>query len=154
VDLGLNAPWIQEGLAFAAKAGGKTAKAITSLETAISLNPKAGSLYYKLISLLDEEKRTKDAYLWRKRLTQIDQSNIKLVGKLIEDGGAFGATAKEILRWGEMGNHIAPFSIDHHLVFAKELLRLGMKKKARFELKSALVVDPTHAESLKLLSEL
>jgi tetratricopeptide (TPR) repeat protein len=154
VGLGLNGPWIQEGLAFVAETLKDRAEAIKHLEKAITLNPRSGSPYYVLIRLLDEAKREKEAYVWRKRLTRIDQMNIKLVHELLRFGPSQGASSAELLAWGEMGNHIAPFSVKHHLAFAKVLIGLGKKRKARYELKTALLIEPKHAEASKLLKQL
>jgi cellulose synthase operon protein C len=151
---GVDGPWIQEGLAFVAETMKDAPRAIKHLEKAIALNPRSGSPYYVLIRLLDDAKRDKEAYAWRKRLTRIDQMNIKLVHALLSTGPSQGASPKELLSWGEMGNHIAPFSVKHHLVFAKVLIGLGKRQKARYELKSALLIEPEHAEATKLLKQL
>ena len=154
LGIGLNAPWIQEGLAFIAKVGGRPKDAASHLKKAIALSPQSGELYHMLIRLLDDLKDSKEAFAWRKKLTKIDQSNIKLVINLIANGTTQGASRDEILRWGEMGNHIAPFSVEFHMTFARALVELGLKDRARFEAESALLVEPTHAAALDLLKEL
>jgi hypothetical protein len=80
--------------------------------------------------------------------------SLKLVDTLLAAGPGYGATKAELLTWGEMGNHIAPFSIAHHVRFAEVLIGLGEKGKARFEVESALIIDPENAKALELQKKL
>jgi hypothetical protein len=114
------------------------------LSQAIRLNPQVSRIYYKLIAVLDKMGKARKAFDWRRKLIKVDQMNVRLVDALLETGKAHGASKKDILKWGEMGNHVAPFSTRHHMVFAKVLKAYGLNKKATFEAQSVLLINPLH----------
>jgi len=129
----------------------KDKKAVAKhLETAVKLNPKNARLIYTLIKTLDEMGNKKAAYAWRRKALMVDQMSIRLIGELLAGAKEFKASKKDILYWGEFGNHIAPFSVKHHLAFARELKRLGMADDAAFEAESVLLLDPNNAEAKAL----
>jgi tetratricopeptide (TPR) repeat protein len=142
---GFDGAELQRLLARASRVTGDVAGAIAHLQASLTLDPTQGSLYHGLIGLLDGENRDEEAFRWRARAVAIDQGNLSLVGGLLSGAKRFGATREQVLRWGEMGNHIAPFSAEHHALFARELQRLKDGKRARFEAESALMLDPGHA---------
>ena len=135
---------LQRMLARATRVAGDSAAAIEHLKRSLDLNPKQGGIYHALISLLDGENRSEEAFRWRARAVAIDQGNLALVDGLLKGAKRFGATREDVLRWGELGNHIAPFSADHHALFARELKRLKELKRARYEAESALMIAPSH----------
>jgi tetratricopeptide (TPR) repeat protein len=151
---GLDGPEIRQALAFIATQAKKPAEAIEQLKRAIARSPKDASLFRALLTILDGEKKAREAYEWRKKLADIDQMSLKLVDTLLAAGPGYGATKAELLMWGEMGNHIAPFSVAHHVRFAEVLIGLGEKGKARFEVESALIVEPGNAQAKELLGKL
>ncbi|MDP6944147.1 MAG: hypothetical protein QF464_08365, partial [Myxococcota bacterium] len=122
---GLDGAELQRTLARATRVAGDVTASIGHLEASLALDPSQGALYHALVELLDGAGRQKDAYTWRVRAISVDQGNLGLVSGLLEGAEAHGATRADILRWGELGNHIAPFSADHHARFARELARLG-----------------------------
>lgn len=151
--LGKDGPEIRQPLAEIARRAGDKAGAVAHLEAALKMNPHNGRLYYVILGLLDELGREADAYAWRKKTLAVDEMNVELPIKLLEGAEKYGATKDEILRWGELVNHIAPFVARGHVAFAKELARLGMTARARFEAESALLVEPDNAEAKALLGK-
>lgn len=144
---------VREWMARAARKSGRPpAEAIEHLERALAFDPKAGELYHALIDMLDTAGRGADAHAWRRKALLVDQAHIGLVDALLTGAEAHKATAADVAAWGEHGNHVAPFSLDHHLRFARELARLGDKKRARFEAESALAIDPDSEEARALLA--
>ncbi|MGM0574442.1 MAG: tetratricopeptide repeat protein [Myxococcota bacterium] len=141
---------VRKLLAVIARQRGEPEQAVEHLERAIALDPQQGSLYYALVELLDELGRDDDAWTWRKKTLAVDQMSVKLVESLLEGAKEHDASKEDILHWGEMGNHIAPFSVEHHLLFARELKRLGLDDRARFEATSALILEPDNEEARKL----
>ena len=104
----------------------------------------------RLIEALDAVGDEASAYTWRKKALAIDQMNIRLIGALLEGAERFKASQKEVLYWGEFGNHIAPFSVEHHIAYARELKRLGLTQEAAFEAESALMIAPSNKEARAL----
>ncbi len=150
VELGHDGADVRKYLAELAREAGDVAGTVPHLEKAVQFHPQDASLHYELIRALDQTQRPADAFVWRKRVLALDQMNAQLVAELLAGAEAHGATREEILRWGELGNHIAPFSVEHHVAYAKALARLGLTEQARFEASSALLIDPNHAEAKAL----
>lgn len=144
---------IRRLLARLATEAHKPAEAAGHLERALAIDPQKGELGYALIELLDGLGRGDDAWRWRRTMATIDEGSIALVGQLLDGAEAHGATRAEVERWGELGNHIAPFDLKHHLRFARELARLGARERAAFEATTALILDPGNAEALALGGE-
>ncbi|MEZ4265057.1 MAG: hypothetical protein R3F39_01675 [Myxococcota bacterium] len=126
------------------------AAAAAHLERAVAIDPQAGELVYKLIGLYDTLGRADDAWRWRRQMATLDQGSIGLVTALLEGAEAHGASRDDIDRWGELGNHIAPFDLAHHLRFARALRRFGQTQRAAFEASTALILDPDNAEAKAL----
>ncbi len=150
LTLGFDGVEIRATLARLVKAAGDPAGAITHLEAAFAIDPQRGEVAHALIGLLDDAKRDADAYAWRRKAVVLDQMNVALVDALLAGASTHGASREDVLHWGELGNHVAPFSVEHHLTFARELKRLGVTDRARFEASSALVIDPKNEEAAKL----
>ena len=142
---------LRRALARIAIAEKKIEEGIGHMERAHAIDPRAVDVMGALITILDAEGRGEDAYRWRAKAVRLDQSSIALVDSLLEGGARYGASRAEILHWGEMGHHIAPFSVDHHLVFARELKRLGLHNRATQEVRMALVIDPDHAQARAMM---
>ena len=81
----------------------------------------------------------------------VDQGSLPLVTGLLSGAEVHGATLLQARRWGELGNHIAPFDAGHHVRFAEQLKRLGATAQARFEAESALQIEPAHPGAKALL---
>ena len=145
---------IREHLAAIAQEDGNEADAAAHLEKAIAANPQEGSSYYALIKLLDTVGREADAYAWRRRAVMVDQNNVKLADELLAGAEKHGASLTDVMRWGELGDHVGPFSAAHHAAFAKELLRLGKKRRARFAADSALLIDAENADAKAVVKAL
>ncbi|PKN57724.1 MAG: hypothetical protein CVU56_09355 [Deltaproteobacteria bacterium HGW-Deltaproteobacteria-14] len=142
---------IEGRLATLADGRGDADAAIAALTRAVKLDPKEASSYTALIAKLDAAKRPAEAFAWRARLADVDQMDAGLVKRLLDDAAAQGAAKADVIRWGEQGNFIAPFSAALHVAFARELKRLGEVERARFEARSALAIDPNDAAALALL---
>ncbi|MGB0588521.1 MAG: tetratricopeptide repeat protein [Myxococcota bacterium] len=151
---GFDGPELQRLMARATRVTGDVPGAITHLKRSLAQDPTQGSLYHALISLLKGEGREKEVYEWRGRAVAIDQGNVGLVTGLLSEAERFGASKEDVLKWGELGNHIAPFSAAHHALFARELSRLKEAKRARYEAESALLIDPEHAAAKAVLEGL
>jgi cellulose synthase operon protein C len=151
VAQGLDGPHLQRSLARATRVAGDTVAAISHLEASLRLDSNQGGLYHALIELLEGEGRPREAHGWRVKAIAVDQGSLGLVAGLLDGAEAHGASRADVLRWGELGNHIAPFSVDHHVRFATQLERLGARKRARFEVESALAIDPEHEGAKALL---
>jgi tetratricopeptide (TPR) repeat protein len=147
---GHDGPQPRKLLAGVAKGQNKPDEAIGHLEKAVALHPTSGELYYLLVKQLDEAGKAHEAYTWRRRTIAVDQNNLALVVALLEGAEGEGASKQDILKWGELGNHIAPFDADHHVRFARHLKRLGLLERARFEAASALAIDPERADAKEL----
>jgi tetratricopeptide (TPR) repeat protein len=150
VSAGRDGVDVRRLLARLAEKAGDAAAAAGHLERAVAIDPQAGELVYKLISLYDAAGRGDDAWRWRLQLLSLDQGSIGLVSALLEGAEAHGASVADVQRWGELGNHIAPFDLQHHLRFARALKRLGRGEQSRFEASTALLLDPANAEAKTL----
>ena len=139
-------------LARLADAAGDPAAAVTDLLAAAALDPKDATLYAPLIAKLDAAGRAAEAFRWRARLATVDQADAALIRRLLDDGPAQGATPAELRAWGEQGLHIAPFSAELHLSFARALVTLGDTRRAKAEAAIALQLDPK-LEAARALSE-
>lgn len=148
--LGHDGVEVRRVLARLAEKAGDAKAAAGHLERALAVDPQAGELAYKLISLYDELGRPDDAWRWRVTMATLDQGSIGLVAALLDGAEAHGASAADIERWGELGNHIAPFDAAHHLRFARALKRLGRTDRARFEATTALLLEPSNPEAKAL----
>ena len=144
-----NLPLLAE-LARAKEPGGDAA--VLALQKSIGLDPLSLAPYEELYMLLDRLGKKAEAYEVRRKAAALDQFDVKLSRELLGGAARFGATKDEVLRWGELGNHIAPLQAEQHLAFARELKRLGLTEKARFEAESALLLEPNNAEA-KLLAK-
>lgn len=141
---------VQRLLARLAEKAGDAKAAATHLERAVAIDPQAGELIYKLISLYDAAGRGDDAWRWRRQMATLDENSIELVTALLEGAEAHGASLADVQRWGEQGNHIAPFDLAHHLRFARALKRVGRAEQSRFEATTALLLDPANVEAMAL----
>jgi tetratricopeptide (TPR) repeat protein len=128
--------------------------AIAHLRAALAIDPQQIALYGVLIALLDKGGDTASAYDWRRRALAVDQGNPELVQALLEGASAQAASASDILRWGEMGIHIAPFDADLQTLFAKELVRIGDKSRAAEVVGIALAASPDHKGARALAKDL
>lgn len=144
---GLDSRSIRASLAKLAQAAKDEAGVAKHLEKALALAPQDGRMHYQLIKTLDGLGKKARAYEWRRKTLMVDQMNIRLIGELLAGAKQFKASKKDVLYWGEFGNHIAPFSAKHHVTFARELKRLGMHEQAAFEAESALIIEPNNAEA-------
>jgi tetratricopeptide (TPR) repeat protein len=145
---------IRRTLARIAARVGEPASAIEHLEAALAIDPQQIALYTALIALLDERGSKASAYGWRRRALAVDQGNPALVHALLTGAAARGAPASDVLRWGEMGIHIAPFDAELQTLFARELVRIGEKKRAAHVVGTALAASPDHKGARSLAKDL
>lgn len=150
VSAGRDGVDVRRLLAGLAEKAGDVKAAAAHLKRAVAIDPQAGELVYKLIALYDAAGRGDDAWRWRRQMATLDQGSIGLVAALLDGAEAHGASLADVQRWGELGNHIAPFDLQHHLRFARALKRLGRTEQSRFEATTALLLDPGNAEALSL----
>ncbi len=127
---------------------------VTHLEAGLAIDPQQVSMYAALITRLDALKETSRAYAWRERAASVDQGNPGLVAELLAGAKTHDASPQKVRRWGEMGLHIAPFDADLQTGFARELIRLGDKKRAAEVLAVALAAAPEHADARSLAETL
>jgi len=154
VALGHDGGELRARIAALADRLGDVPGTIEHLRGAIAQNPRETSYRRVLIDALDKAGRAREAHAERKSLAEVDQASARLVWTLLEEAEDHGASREEIVRWGERGNHIAPFSADHHALFARELARVGDAERARFEAESALLLDRDNALARRILSQL
>jgi tetratricopeptide (TPR) repeat protein len=128
------------------------AGALTHTLAAQAFNPNNERMYHSLIRRYEALAQPDKAFEWRTKVFALDQMNPALARKLLEGAASHGASKDDVLKWGEQALHTAPFDVATHVVFAKELKRLGMAKRARYEAESALLLDPDNAEAKAILA--
>ena len=132
---------------------GQTDAAMDHLKRAIRYDPQQVPLYRSLIALLDRAGEAQEAHDWRRRLLTVDQGDPSLVMKLLGEAESRGARAEDVWRWAERGLHVAPFKAELHMRAAKELHRLGDRRKAGLLLDVVLASDPEHPGAKELESQ-
>ena len=142
---------VRQLLADAARVDGKPEEVIEHLQRAVAATPDDARLVHALVEALAAAGREVEAYAWRRRQAELDQDDVALADALLAGAERFGASREDVLRWGERGNHVAPMSARHHVRFATELERLGLRERARFEAHSALLVEPGNADARRIL---
>ncbi len=157
--LGRDARAVRVPLARLAVRDKRWGEAVRHLEAAARLDPGDGALLHQLVQTLvaaqkagAKEGTAGRIFRWRRVLARVDQADVGTVDALLAAAEAQGASREDVLRWGEQGNHVAPFSAAHHVAFARELARLGDAERARFEARSALLLDPDNQAAKALLA--
>jgi tetratricopeptide (TPR) repeat protein len=145
---------IRRTLASIASRLGDERAEVAHLEAGLAIDPQQVPMYMALIARLDALKEASRAYAWRQRAAQVDQGNPSLVAQLLEGAKTHDASSEQVLKWGEMGLHIAPFDADLQTRFAQELIRFGDKKRAAEVLAVALAASPKHADARSLAETL
>jgi len=152
VALGQAGVDVRRELAEAAAGAGDLTTAAKHLEAALALDPKQIDLHRAIIKVLDQSGKKGDAFAWRAKLAELDQMDPTLALELLAGAREAKAEAADVLRWGELAVHIAPFEPSVHLAFARAALAVGAKDIARYEAESALVIDPKNAEAKAIVA--